>query len=154
AHCWWWLALTAAWLLAACEDRRGGTERAIESIAVKVMEPSERGTREQPLRTRDLVLDIELLGAGRQPAPIDRDLQLYTWFLGSLGRSYGDQPTPENRCTGLQNVHVERGAARGVRVTLPQAFGPVTVWVEDCREPNPSWATGASDLLWFPYPTI
>jgi hypothetical protein len=100
------------------------------------------------------VLDIDVVGDGGQVVPVTKDLHLYTWFLGTIGRDYGTAPTDQNRCNGTVQVPVQNGSARGVQVRLPEAFGPVTLWVEDCAGADASWAVGASPTLWFPYPTL
>ncbi len=52
--------------------------------------------------------------------------------------------------TPIATVPLVNGQALGVHVTLPQAFGPTAIWIDE-----PTWhAVGASPTIYFPNPRI
>ena len=141
-------------LLAACAQNKGPTRTGPQSIQITVAgAPGSMGTRQNPLTSHAITFDAKVLGPDGKVFDIDRDLNLYIWFLGTLDRSFGMDQT--QRCaTPTATVHVTHGVATGMNVTLPQAYGPTQLWLEDCNQPNPSYAVGSTEPFWFPYPTI
>ena len=138
-------------LLAACSETKGPVRSGPQSIRIDLKSPT--GTRTQPLTSRTVMFDVTVLGPDGKVYDIDRDLALYTWFLGTLGRSFGTDVS--QRCANpADTVHVTHGVAPNVSVTLPPVFGPTQIWIEDCNQPSPSYAVGATAQMWFPFPTM
>ena len=141
-------------LLVACTENKGPVRSGPQSIQVTVQgAPASLGTRQNPLTSRNVTIDLKVLGPDGKVFDVTRDVNLYTWFLGTLGRSFGTDLT--QRCANpAATVHVVNGVASNVAITLPPVFGPTQIWVEDCNQPGASFAVGATQPLWFPYPTI
>ena len=141
-------------LLAACTENKGPVRTGPQSIQISVQgAPASLGTRQNPLTSRAVTIDVKVLGPDGQVFDITRDLNLYTWFLGTLGRSFGTDVS--QRCANpAAVVPVNHGVAQNVQLNLPQVYGPTQIWLEDCNQPGASFAVGASEQLWFPYPTI
>jgi hypothetical protein len=141
-------------LVLGCTENKGPTRTGPQSIKISVAgAPGSLGTRQNPLTSRNVMFDVQVIGPDGKVIDVDRDLSLYTWFLGTLGRSFGTDQS--QRCANAAAmVHVTHGTASGVQVTLPPVFGPTQIWLEDCTQPGASFAVGATDPFWFPYPTI
>jgi hypothetical protein len=145
--------LALALALWGCEQSGGPTGGGAQSVRVQITAPTNLGSSTAPLQSHTVTVDLDILGAGGQVLAMDKELAVYAWTLGTLGRDYGE--APDHRCEdAIARVSVTGGRARGVTLTLSEAFGPVTLWVEDCEAPSPTWAVGATPVLWFAYPTI
>src|SRR5689334_14674343 len=91
-------------LLFGCTENKGPTRTGPQSIKITVTgAPGSLGTRQSPLTSRQVKFDqVQVLGPDGQVVDIDRDLSLYTWFLGTLGRSFGTDQS--QRCANPASI--------------------------------------------------
>lgn len=96
---------------------------------------------------RDVVVNVQAKNAnGENDATYTKNVSVYTHFLGTL-TPYLDKPP-------LMSFDVTNGQATNVHLTLPEVFGPTTIWFDDHRADNPTYAAGVSPTLWYRDPYI
>ena len=83
---------------------------------------------------------------GNPDASYTRDVQVYVQYLGTLTPYLGQTP--------LATVHVANGVAMNQSITLPPVFGPTSIWFDDGKDMDATYATGASPTLWYRDPYI
>jgi hypothetical protein len=134
--------------LAACVDHQApitGTQ----SLEIDLMSPSNTGdiNNRLPDTARNVVLSITAKGPdGQVDTTYNNKLQAYAHFLGTL--------TPYLDGTPLATVQMAAGKGT-LSLTLPSAFGPTTVWLDDGADMDAAtYATGVSPTLWFRDPFI
>jgi len=135
-------------LLGACTEMKDGIE-GTQSLQVQLISPANGGSSTQRLMDsqRALTIDVTALGPdGEVDTSFDRDVQVYAQFLGTLTPSLSDPPLTSFRVTG--------GKATGKAVMLPAAYGPTTLWIDDGKSADPTFATGTSPTLWYRDPFI
>ena len=140
--------LVALLLLGACTETKDGVQ-GTQSLKVDLVSPASGGSSTQrlPDTQRTLTINVTALGPdGEVDTTFDRDVQVYTQFLGTL--------TPKLTETPLTTFHVTAGKATGKTVMLPLALGPTTLWIDDGKDPDPTYATGTSPILWYRDPFI
>lgn len=135
--------------LSGCVDHKdpiAGTQ----SFSVELVSPAIGGDIDHRLSVNDRTITVNLtaLDADRNvDTSFNGQLQIYVQFLGTLTPSLDDVP--------LDTVDMTAGKAMSKAITLPpQVYGPTTVWVDDGKNANATYATGTSPALWFPDPTI
>ena len=133
--------------LAACVDTREpimGTQ----SLKIDLISPApgSLGSR-LPDTSRTVVVDITALDAdGKLDTSYNNAVQVYVNFLGTLTPYLGGSPLAVIQMTG--------GRATNQTVMLPPVFGPTTLWFDDGTAASPTYATGASPVLWYRDPFI
>lgn len=133
---------------AACTDTKPpitGTQ----SLQVTITSPSDPGSADArlPDTARTVTYNLQAIDQDGNPDPsYTRDVQVYVQYLGTLTPYLGEPP--------LATVHVQDGVAMNQSVTLPTVFGPTSVWFDDGKDSDPTYATGASSTLWFRDPYI
>ena len=152
--------------LAGCVEHKEAIT-GTQSLRVDFVAPADQGDMDHRLPDTLRVVTVNLTAydaTSAVDASFDRDVQVYAQFLGTL------TPTPtldgltQTVATPLATFHLTAGRAMNQTVTLPSVAGPTTLWIEDGPEaddhgkidPNyhPTYATGASPILWFRDPFI
>ncbi|MBA3459701.1 MAG: hypothetical protein H0T46_07055 [Deltaproteobacteria bacterium] len=141
-------AIAALILLGACTEMQDpivGTQ----SLKVELVSPASGGTTMQRLldTQRAITINITALDAeGEVDTTFDRNVQVYVQFLGTLTPKLSEAP--------LASIRVTAGKATNQTVMLPLALGPTTLWIDDGKDANPTYATGTSPTLWYRDPYI
>ncbi len=134
--------------LAACTQMKDPIE-GTQSLKIELVSPASGGTSAQrlPDTQRTITINLTALDAeGELDTTFDQDVQVYAQFLGTL--------TPKLTETPLGSFHVTAGKATNQSVTVPLALGPTTLWVDDGKDADPTFATGTSPILWYRDPWI
>lgn len=134
--------------LAACTEMKAPIE-GTQSIKVELVTPASGGSSTQrlPDTQRTITVNLTALDAdGAVDTTFDREVQVYAQFLGTLTPKLTEAPLGTFRITG--------GKAMGQTVTVPIAFGPTTLWIDDGKDADPTYATGTSPILWYRDPFI
>src|SRR3569623_3801451 len=134
--------------LAACVDHQPGIT-GTQALQVTLMSPTDPGSIDKrlPDTARNVTLSIKAMGPDGQPdTTFNNKLQVYAHILGTLTPSLGDSP--------LATVQMTNGQG-SLTLTLPSAFGPTTVWLDDFTDgDSATYATGVSPTLWFRDPFV
>ena len=141
-------AITALALLGACTEMQEPLE-GTQSLRVDLVSPASGGSPMQRLADteRTITLDVTAFDAeGEIDTSFDRNVQVYVQFLGTLTPKLSEMP--------LASFRVTAGKATNQTVTVPLAFGPTTLWIDDGKDTNPTFATGTSPTLWYRDPFI
>jgi hypothetical protein len=141
-----WAALLLA--LGACTEVRDGIT-GTQSLRVELVSPADPGSPDNrlPDTQRDVVVNITALDAdGNTDTTYNNEVAIYAQFLGTLTPSLGAPP--------LASATLQSGVAQNVMITLPTAYGPTTLWIDDDNAAAPTYATGTSPTLWFRDPFI
>ena len=133
--------------LAACVDTRDpitGTQ----SLQVVLKSPA--GTdanRLDPNTAAPALIDVTAIGPdGKPDTTYNNQVQVYVNFLGTL--------TPYLGGTPLATITLTGGQAMNQSIPLPRVFGPATLWLDDGTSQSPTYASGASDTIWYRDPFI
>jgi hypothetical protein len=140
--------------LAGCVDREAGVT-GTQSIRVELAAPADPGAIDRRLPDGLQTATINLTAydaAGEVDVSFASEVDVYAQFLGTLSPTF--DPTYNGQVVPLTSVAMAAGVATGVVVPLPLLFGQSTLWVDDGRSENPTYATGASPTLWFREPHI
>ena len=140
--------LSALLLLGACTEMKDGLE-GTQSLKIDLVSPASGGSTTQRLmdNQRTVTIDVTALGPdGELDASFDRDVQVYAQFLGTLTPKLSEAP--------LTTFRVSGGKATGKTIMLPVAYGPTTLWIEDGKSAEATFATGTSPTLWYRDPFI
>jgi hypothetical protein len=135
-------------VVAACVDTKPPI-KGTQSLAVTITSPSDPGSdaTRLPDTARTITYNLQALDQDGNPdASYTRDVQVYVQFLGTLTPYLGDAP--------LATVHVANGVAMNQSITLPPVFGPTSIWFDDGKDTDATFATGASPTLWYRDPFI
>ena len=135
-------------LLGACTEMKDGIE-GTQSLKVELVSPTTGGSSMQRLMDsqRAITINVTAMGPdGEVDTTFDRDVQVYSQFLGTLTPKLSEMPLTSFRVTG--------GKATGKVVMLPIAYGPTTLWIDDGKDSDPTFATGTSPTLWYRDPWI
>jgi hypothetical protein len=150
-------------------DQIGLLNSGIVSYRVTLKQPTELGTEDHPIDEpgpHEVLFDIEALGAdGQVNEDYNATLKLWVFYLGTL--------SPVVDENGAATVDITWGAARDIRRSLPLAFGPTTIWIEDAQRDGAddnftclgpyapasadarcTYATGASATIHYRYPFL
>ena len=133
---------------AGCVDHKAGLT-GTQSIGVDLVSPALPGDIDHrlPLGATTVTVNLTAYDADHQvDTSFNGQLQIYVQFLGTLTPSLDDAP--------LDTVQLVDGKAMAKVVTLPQVYGPTTIWVDDGKNAEPTYATGNSPALWYPDPHI
>ncbi|MBA3542525.1 MAG: hypothetical protein H0T79_23115 [Deltaproteobacteria bacterium] len=137
--------------LSACTEERDpitGTS----SLRVTLVSPTDRGSSDPLDRLgegdRNIVVTITALDyEGNVDTSFQGEVQAYVQYLGTL--------TPYLSGAPLATVTLVNGVASSKMITLPPTtFGPTTVWFDDGKNAEPTFATGSTEPLWFRDPFI
>lgn len=138
--------------LAACTDTRDAIE-GTQSLAIELVSPATTGSPEAPLgdNERTVVVNVTAKDASNAlDTTFDKDVQVYAQFLGTLTPSFGSMP--------LATFHVTAGQAMNQSITLPNAFGPTVIWIDDGQGVGPEYVhgtiTGTSPTLFYRDPFV
>lgn len=132
--------------LTACVDTRDpitGTQ------SLRIELKSSPGTEEAPLdpATSAAIIDVTALGPdGEIDTSFSNDLQVYVNFLGTLTPYLGGVP--------LATVKMSAGKATNQMIMLPRVYGAATLWLDDGKDENATYASGASPVIWYRNPYI
>jgi hypothetical protein len=134
-------------LLAACVDTRDpitGTQ----SLQVTLTSPTgSESNRLDPNTAAPAMIDVTAIGPDGQPdTSYNNQVQVYVNFLGTLTPYFGGTP--------LATITLTGGKATNQSVPLPRVFGPATLWLDDGTSQSPTYASGASDTIWYRDPYI
>lgn len=156
------------WLtLAGCVDHRSGIS-GTQSLRVELVSPADLGDidRRLPGGARTVTVNVTAYDAAYAiDTGFDRDVQVYAQFLGTLTPTPTVDALNEMVAMPLASFHLTAGRAMNQSVALPPVLGPTTLWIEDgpqavpgSRKIDPSYvptyATGASPVMWFRDPSI
>ncbi len=140
-------------LLAACTDTRDTLIEGTQSLRVELVSPASPGSIDEPLDDTDrtVVLNLTALDAqGELDPTFTKQVQVYAQFLGTLTPTFGSIP--------LASFEVTGGSAANQSVTLPNAFGPTVIWIDDGEGVGPEYihgqVTGTSPILFYRDPFI
>lgn len=139
-----YFALTLA--LTACVDTR---EPLTGTQSLQVVLKSSAGTPATPVdpATSTAVIDVTALGPDGEPdTTFNNQVQVYVNFLGTL--------TPYLGGTPLATIQMASGKATNQMIKLPRVYGPATLWLDDGKDPNATYASGASPTIWYRNPFI
>ncbi len=134
--------------LAACVDHRGpitGTQ----ALKVELTSPADPGsvTNRLPDTAKTVSLKVTAYDAeNKVDTSYNAKLQVYAQYLGTL--------TPYLGATPLATIQMAGGIGTLATLTLPSAFGPTTVWVDDGDDADATYASGVSPTLWYRDPLI
>jgi len=133
--------------LCACVETREpitGTQ----SLRVELVSPSPGSvTNRLPDTSRTVTVNVTALDAdGNVDTTYNNAVQVYVNFLGTL--------TPYLGGTPLAVIAMNGGTATNQTINLPPVFGPTTLWLDDGADVNPTYASGASPVLWYRDPYI
>lgn len=135
-------------LVGACTEMKDPVE-GTQSLRVDLVTPTSGGSKAQrlPDNQRTITVNVTALDAqGEVDTTFSRTVQVYAQFLGTL--------TPKLTEAPLGTFTLLSGKATNQTVTLPAAFGPTTLWVDDGKSSDPTYATGTSPILWYRDPFI
>lgn len=135
-------------LAGACTEMKDPVE-GTQSIRVELVAPASGGSKAQrlPDSQRAITVNLTALDAeGQVDESFSRTVQVYAQFLGTL--------TPKLTEAPLGTFTMISGKATNQSVTLPATFGPTTLWVDDGKSNEPTYATGTSPVLWYRDPFI
>lgn len=139
-------AVLALALGGCVETREGITGTQSLRIDLKSPVPGSATTRLMDSQ-RTVVVDVSALDVENQvDTSYGNPVQVYVNFLGTL--------TPYLGGTPLATIQLNAGVATNQSITLPPVFGPTTLWFDDGAAPNPTYAAGASPVLWYRDPFI
>lgn len=141
------LALAALTLTACTEtlDPITGTT-SLEVTLVTPTDPGDVDTR-LPATLHDVVVNLQAKDAnGENDATYTNDVQVYVHYLGTLSPYLDDAP--------VTTIHVANGVATNAHVTLSSVFGPTTLWFDDHKSADATYATGVSPTLWYRDPFV
>ncbi len=133
---------------AACTDMKDPVE-GTQSLKVELVSPASGGSKTQrlPDTQRTITVNLTALDAqGEVDTSFSRTVQVYAQFLGTL--------TPKLTEAPLGTFTLISGKATNQSVTLPLAYGPTTLWIDDGKSSEPTYATGTSPTLWYRDPFI
>ncbi len=120
-----------------------------QSLAIDVVSPSDTGSQisRLPDTDRTIVINVTALGPDDETdTTYNNQLQVYVLYLGTLSPYLGAPP--------LQTIQMVNGEAMNQTITLPPVFGPTSIWLDDGTDSEPTFATGASQTLWYRDPVI
>ena len=132
----------------ACTEMKDPVE-GTQSIRVELVTPASGGSKDVrlPDAQRTITVNLTALDAqGEVDTSFSRTVQVYAQFLGTL--------TPKLTEAPLGTFTLLSGKATNQSVTLPLAFGPTTLWIDDGKSSEPTYATGTSPILWYRDPFI
>jgi len=135
-------------LVGACTDTLPPIE-GTQSLKVELVTPASGGSKAArlPDTMRTITVNLTALDAdGEVDTSFSRTVQVYAQFLGTL--------TPKLTEAPLGTFTLLNGKATNQTVTLPSAFGPTTIWIDDGKSNDPTYATGTSPTLWYRDPFI
>jgi hypothetical protein len=139
-------------LLAGCTDTRE-TLVGTQSLEVELVTPANPGNPDAPLADteRTVVVNVRARDAtGAIDTTFTKDVQVYAQFLGTLTPSFGSMP--------LATFTLTNGEAMGQSFTVPNAFGPTVIWIDDGEGVGPAYVhgqiTGTSPVLFYRDPFI
>ncbi len=133
--------------LAGCVET-GDAIKGTQSLRIDLKSPSP-GTQSSRLAdsARTVVVDVTALDADAQvDTSFANSVQVYVNFLGTL--------TPYLGGTPLATITLNAGVATNQTVMLPAVYGPTTLLFDDGGATNPTYALGASPVLWYRDPHI
>ena len=137
--------------LGACNDNVGVVSSGTQSLKISLVSPDSTGdinTRLKGSPAPKVIINVQALDVdGNLDPTFDRDVYAYAQFLGTLTP---DLTSPDP----LATFHVTAGQSEDQLIQLPVVFGPTTVWIDDGRDPEPTYATGTTPTLWYEDPTI
>ncbi|HEU0036621.1 MAG TPA: hypothetical protein VFQ53_38675 [Kofleriaceae bacterium] len=137
--------------LAGCTDTRDAIT-GTQSLEVTLVAPADPCPVSGLADTeRTITVNIRAKDAQNQlDTTFTKDVQVYAQFLGTLTPSFGDVP--------LATFTVTNGVADNQSVTLPNAFGRTTLWIDDGEGVGPDYVhgsvTGTSPILCYRDPFI
>ena len=132
----------------ACTEMQAPVE-GTQSLRVELVTPASGGSKAQRLPDTQRTITVNLTAldaAGEVDTSFSRPVQVYAQFLGTL--------TPKLTEAPLGTFTLQNGKATNQTVTLPFAFGPTTLWIDDGKSADPTYATGTSPNLWYRDPFI
>jgi len=145
--------------LAACIDHKPGIT-GTQSIKVEIVEPADPGDVSHRLIDIPRTVRVNLTAYDHRheiDPTFDREVQVYVQFLGTLTPSPDFTSATHSLEAAPQSLTMTAGQGVDLVVRLPpQVIGPTNLWVDDAKTPgvDPSYATGASPVLWFRDPSI
>jgi len=119
------------------------------SLQITLVSPTNPGDIDHRLdaAAHDVTVDVQALDAnGKNDDAYTKQISVYVHFLGTLS-PYLDQPP-------VATFNVTNGKAMGQHLTLPNVFGPTTIWFDDHAATDATYATGISPTLWYRDPFI
>ncbi|HUS29762.1 MAG TPA: hypothetical protein VMZ53_14760 [Kofleriaceae bacterium] len=133
--------------IAGCVETRDplmGTQ----SLRVELKSPTgSEASRLDPNAAAPALVDVTALGPDGQPdTAYNNSVQVYVNYLGTLTPYLGNPP--------LATIAMSAGHAANQSVSLPRVFGPATLWLDDGTSQSPTFASGASDTIWYRDPYI
>lgn len=139
-------------LLAACTETLPAIE-GTQSFEVQLVTPADPGTPDTPLGDTERTVVVNVIAKdaqGQVDTSFDQDVQVFAQFLGTLTPAFGSVPLATFRVTG--------GQAMGQSITLPNAFGPTVLWIDNGQGVGPDYLhgqiTGTSPTLFYRDPFI
>jgi len=132
----------------ACTEMKDPVE-GTQSLRVELVTPASGGSKTQRLPDTQRTITVNLTAldaAGEVDTSFSRTVQVYAQFLGTL--------TPKLTEAPLGTFTLLDGKATNQTVTVPLAFGPTTLWIDDGKSSEPTYATGTSPTLWYRDPFI
>ena len=142
-----WLALALA-VLASCVEKLAPIDETT-SLRIELLAPTDPGAPDRRLDLAARTVEIRVTAIdsfGEVDTALDRDVKVYVQYLGSLTPSLG-APLP------FATIPLVAGVSAPTTLTLPQVFGPTTLWIEDDTEGG-SYPTGTSPTLWYRDPFL
>ncbi|HTL34163.1 MAG TPA: hypothetical protein VL326_13630 [Kofleriaceae bacterium] len=134
-------------LLVGCVDTRDpitGTQSL--RVELKSMTGSTQN-RLDPNTATPAIIDVTAIGPdGQADTSYNNSVQVYVNYLGTLTPYLGNPP--------LATIAMSGGHAMNQSINLPRVFGPATLWLDDGTSQSPTYASGASDTIWYRDPFI
>jgi hypothetical protein len=140
--------------LTACVDDHAGVT-GTQSIQVTLTSPTDPGDIDRRLPDTHQTPSITLAAydaTGEVDTSFEGDVDVYVQFLGTLTPTF--DTTSGTGSDPLATIHMTAGTSTEHAIQLPLVFGPTTLWVDDARSADPTYATGTSPTIWYRDPFI
>jgi hypothetical protein len=145
------MVMVVASMAAGCVDNQTSPNAGkVSSIIMTLHDPADTGTPMNPVTSLNAMFDLQAVDDHGAPITSDLDVQFFISFGGVKTGAVGACGSAAPDANPLETIHLAGGQIMGHQVTLPQAFGATTLWID---EPL-SGATGASPTIYYRNPFV
>jgi len=147
--------MRAGWMVASlalcgCVDTHPSpTAGQVSSLILTLHQPADTGTPMAPITATTAMFDLQAVDDHGRPITTDVYVDLFLSF-GGVKTGAVSACGAGGEVSPIESIMLPGGTLMGHSVTLPQAFGATTLWIE---EPS-SHATGASPTIFYRNPFI
>ncbi|MGZ6950313.1 MAG: hypothetical protein ACXVJY_19760 [Ilumatobacteraceae bacterium] len=138
-------------LMAGCvDDHPSPNAGQVSSLLLTLRQPADTGTPMTPVMAQTATFDLTAVDEKGAAITHDLDVNLFLSFGGVKTGASGMCGSDDSGSLPVETIHLTGGQVLGHTVTLPQAFGATTLWIDDPA----SHATGASPTIYFRNPFV